>query len=160
MQSRVIDAKRLTPLIVYDYYLNHLDEKVKYLIAEIGLFYSGQVGSLTDLLRPGISAITNIYDMHLYWNDIRSRSELLKEKTQVFRYANFKTVPERLYNQFPEFLSLIEDLTISKPVNYMKTYTGFELKTIVFQDQVSILHEIIKHCQPYSSDNLILENTS
>ena len=36
--TQVIISKRLTPLIIYDFYFNKLQKETKYIIAEIGLF--------------------------------------------------------------------------------------------------------------------------
>jgi hypothetical protein len=98
--SQVIKTKRLTPLIIFDFFFNKIDDNMEYIIAELGLFYKNQIKTLSDLLHPYIGIITNIYDMHLYWNGIMDKLGLLEDKKDIFDRAVYKIMPERLYREF------------------------------------------------------------
>ena len=72
-RAQLIDVKRLTPLNLADFIFNRLKTETEYIIAEVGLYYPGQMNQLADILSLYIGIITNISDMYICWNGIKNK---------------------------------------------------------------------------------------
>lgn len=83
----VIPARRLTPLIVHDYFLNMLEDDLCFLIAEAGLYLSHHVSKLADLTSPDYGVLINAFDVHTGWNGLMGVSDVASAKAKIFDFA-------------------------------------------------------------------------
>lgn len=153
--AQVINAKRLTPLLIWDFYINQLKKDTLYIIAEVGLYYKGQVKWLNGLLKPYISIITNIYDMHLHWNGISNRNELLKEKCNILNNAVWKIIPSRLYYEYQKIFEAYKDICfLNNDQQILNIGNEVYFNSEVFFEQMSILYKVVNICNQDKNLNI------
>lgn len=117
--SQLIDVKRLTLLNLADFVYNKLKPTTKFLITEVGLYYSGQISYLANILSPYIGVITNIYDMHVGWNKIQSRSNLLTEKMTLLLKSQIRIVSSEIFEKYLASHSFLENNVIHNYADYI-----------------------------------------
>lgn len=121
-RAQLIDVKRLTPLNLADFIFNRLKTETEYIIAEVGLYYPGQINQLADILAPYIGIITNIYDMHIGWNGIKTKSALLSEKLNLLNKSKIRIISKEIFDEY-EVSHLLNEKGI--------VYNNFEYTNIV-----------------------------
>lgn len=155
--SQLIDVKRLTPLNIADFVFNKLESTTKYIIAEVGLYYSGQIGYLSDILVPHIGVITNIYDMHIGWNNLRTRSALLSDKINLLKASQIRIVSQEVFDEYVYSHFFNRDNVISSNVKYTEFVNSCNNlpKTNVSHNILELTHLILSKC---SCCNVISSN--
>lgn len=158
--SQLIDVRRLTPLNVADFIFNKLKPTTKFIIAEVGLYYSGQINQLVNLLCPEIGIITNIYDMHIGWNNIKNRSDLLYEKMNLLKSSKIRIVSKELFVEYASSHNFIQNNIIYNNLDYTSFVSSCSNlpKTKVSLNIVEIADIILNKYVNDVSDNRIYEN--
>ncbi len=64
------------------YNLCKLDFNAKYAIVEMGMDHTGEIAHLVDMVRPNISAITNVYPMHIEY--FKCFKDIAYAKSEIF----------------------------------------------------------------------------
>ena len=85
--TEIIPARRLTPLIVQDYFLNRLDKSLHFLVVEAGLYMPHHVSKLAYLTAPDYGVLINAYDVHTGWNGLTGVSDVARAKAAIFDSA-------------------------------------------------------------------------
>lgn len=152
--SQLIDVKRLTPLNIADFVLNKLKPTTKYIIAEVGLYYSGQIEKLANILSPNIGVITNIYDMHIGWNCIRNRSNLLSEKLNLLKASQIRIVSKELFVDYADSHSLAQNNVICNYSDFIDVVNSCSNlpKTNVSINIIELVEIILNKCDCFNDN--------
>jgi UDP-N-acetylmuramyl pentapeptide synthase len=87
-----IYSDRITPIILKASIINFLNEKIDYVILEMGIYYKDHVEKLADLLHPDIAGITTIGDAHLDMEGLESKDRIAYYKSKIFKYAKYSII--------------------------------------------------------------------
>ena len=83
--------------------LASVDRKAQYVVMEVGMNHKNEITPLSKLLKPNISVITNVFDVHR--ENFNSTQEIAEAKAEIFAGLKKNTVailPKD--NQFYDFL--------------------------------------------------------
>jgi len=154
--SQLIDVKRLTPLTLADFVFNKLETRTQFLITEVGLYYPGQITHLTNILSPYIGVITNIYDMHIGWNHIQSRSNLLTEKMCLLFNSQIRIVSSELFENYSISHSFYKNNVIYNSSNYINVVNSSKIlpKTNVSKNILELIDIILDKCNCNNKRNI------
>ena len=146
--SQLIDVKRLTPLNLADFVFNQLKPTTDYIIAEVGLFYSGQIHQLANILLPYIGIITNIYDMHIGWNGIKTKSDLLCEKMTLLDKSKIKLISKELFDRYSLLYSLKNNNVLYNSSDYQHSINSSSIlpKTNVSKNILELIEITLMKC--------------
>ena len=152
IDTQIIKSKRLTPLIIYDFFINHLSKDTKLLIAEIGLFYKNQIKELTEILKPDYSVVLSIYEMHIGWNGLFSKRDLFIDKHHIANYSSLdlffnedccKTIPQKGIDLSEYNITYQSDMSFSMKISqteYDQIY--LYIKSQIYFRQVVVVLEL------------------
>jgi hypothetical protein len=133
-QSQLLDVKRLTPLNLFDFILNRMSPDTRFLVAELGLFYRDQVAILARLLHPQLGILIDVYDMHLNWNGIHNRTDLLTDKMALIEHSQHGLVSSELRIKYGPIVQRDNVILTHKPENIEEL---LELSSILPNTKVS-----------------------
>ena len=80
-------SKRLTPINIKSKIINMLNPDIDLITTEMSIYYSDHVKVLASLLKPSVSAITNIDSSHLGLDGMNTLKDLCIKKSEILRYA-------------------------------------------------------------------------
>lgn len=152
-KAQLIDVKRLTPLNLADFIFNRLKTETEYIIAEVGLYYPGQINQLADILSPYIGIITNIYDMHIGWNGIKTKEALLSEKLNLLNKSKIRIISKEIFDKYEVSHLLNEKDIVYNNFEYTNIVNSCNLlpKTRVSKNLLELIELAINNCN-YTND--------
>ncbi len=84
-----IYSKRITPLVLKDYFINYIDNSVEYLVMEAALFYRHHVNYFGKVLKPHIAVLLNVENEHLSIDGISSLEDICYCKAMLLKHAEY-----------------------------------------------------------------------
>ena len=82
-----IYSKRITPLILKSYLINYLNDDIKNVVLEAGLYHRHHVEYFAKLLRPKIGVLLNVREEHLGIDGISSKEDILLSKVKLLSHC-------------------------------------------------------------------------
>lgn len=82
-----IYSKRITPLILKTYMINYLSNDLEYIVLEASLWYKEHMSYFSEVLKPDLAILMNVYFEHIGVKDIKDISDITKFKSLLLEHA-------------------------------------------------------------------------
>lgn len=151
-----IYSKRITPLILKSFIINHLSPKIDYCLLEAGMFHKHHVQYFGKILNPEIGIFLNVELEHIGIDNIKNYDDIIKSKAQLLAYSKiailnnndrhireltFENNEIKYKNKFiaKHHLSKIIRLNIEKKNGHFLSYKPYILtKLSLLQDEIAL----------------------
>lgn len=97
--------------------LCELDLNAKYAVIEMGMSSAGEISYLTNLVKPDIAVITNVYPMHIEF--FANFEGIARAKAEIFAGLNENGIA--IINEDTNFASLLQEIAL-KSTHHIKTF--------------------------------------